>query len=100
MKGDAVPIQLENILLIANPASQNGNGAHLAEEAMETLFRRMTDASIEVILTTHPHHATELAADAAAFDTVIALGGDGLVLDAAAEGAAPTVRRHSHGLRQ
>ena len=79
MKGDVVRTPLENILLIANPASQNGNGGRLAEEAMETLFRRMTDASIEVILTTHPHHATELAADAAAFDTVIALGGDGLV---------------------
>lgn len=74
-----MPAQLDNILLIANPASQNGNGAHLAEEAMETLFRHMADSSIDVILTTHPHHATELAADAAAFDTVIALGGDGLV---------------------
>lgn len=71
--------QMESILLIANPASQNGNGAHLAEEAMEALFKRMTEASIEVILTTHPHHATELAADSAGYDTIIALGGDGLV---------------------
>lgn len=71
--------QLENILLIANPASQNGNGAHLAEEAMEELFTLMTESSIDVILTTHPLHATELAADSAAYDTIIALGGDGLV---------------------
>lgn len=70
---------MNDILLIANPASQNGNGVHLAEEAMETLFRLMTQASIDVILTTHPHHATELAADSARYDTIIALGGDGLV---------------------
>lgn len=74
-----MPSSLENILLIANPASQNGNGAHLAEEAMEAIFRRLVESSIEVILTTRPHHATELAASASGFDTVIALGGDGLV---------------------
>ena len=64
---------LKNILLIANPASQNGHGAFLAERAMEALFHQMEDSEIEVILTTHPHHATEIAASAEDFDTLIAV---------------------------
>lgn len=74
---------LRNILLIANPASQNGNGARLAEQAMEQLFYLLRDSSIEVILTKHPHHACEIAAEAHGFDTVITLGGDGVVHEAA-----------------
>ncbi len=73
---------LENILLIANPASQNGHGAFLAERAVEALFHKMSDSEIEVILTKHPKHATDIAADSASFDTVIVLGGDGIVHEA------------------
>ena len=73
---------LKNILLIANPASQNGHGAFLAERAMEALFHQMEDSEIEVILTTHPHHATEIAASSEDFETLIALGGDGVVHEA------------------
>lgn len=77
-----MPCKLENILLIANPASQNGNGARLAERAMEMLFRKMADASIDVVLTRYPHHAAELAATSSGFDTLITLGGDGVVHEA------------------
>ena len=70
---------MKNILLIVNPASQNGHGAFLAQRAMEALFHQMEDSEIEVILTTHPHHATEIAANSEEFDTLIALGGEGVL---------------------
>ncbi len=73
---------LKNILLIANPASQNGHGAFLAQRAMEALFHQLEDSEIDVILTTHPDHATEIAATSEGFDTLIVLGGDGVVHEA------------------
>lgn len=77
-----MPCHLENMLLVANPTSQSGRGAHLAEEAVEALFKRMRDSSIEVVLTKHSHHATQIAAEAGNFDALIVLGGDGVVHEA------------------
>ncbi|MCI9129002.1 MAG: diacylglycerol kinase family lipid kinase [Eggerthellaceae bacterium] len=77
-----MPDHLQDILLIANPASQNGKGAHLAEEAVEELYTRMNDSTLDVLLTKDAHHATEIAAGAAGYSSVIILGGDGVIHEA------------------
>lgn len=67
-------------LAIVNPAAQNGRGAQGAD-----FLRRMAAlpgcpfASLDVMETQKAGHAVDLAASAAAYDTVIALGGDGVI---------------------
>lgn len=72
-----MPSYLGKTLLIANPAAQNGNGAAAASQAYETLCA--SAGGIEMALTKRPLQATELAACARDYDTVVALGGDGIV---------------------
>ena len=74
---------LGSILLIANPVSQNGAGLRAAERACDLLRARFGDDAVEVMLTERPRHAVDIAAGAAAFDTVVALGGDGLIHEVA-----------------
>ena len=69
---------LGRTLFIYNPVSQNGNGKFVANEAI-TVLREDFGMELEVRRTTHSGHAEGIAAEAAGFDTVIALGGDGLV---------------------
>lgn len=71
--------RLGSTLIIANPASQLGAGAAAAHEAERVLAGLGACSSVELRLTQHPGHAAELAADAAVFDTLVALGGDGTV---------------------
>lgn len=70
---------LGKTLLIANPTSQNGKGEQAANQAAHFLFKMMGKDQLEVRRTEYPRHATEIAGKAGKFDTVIALGGDGLV---------------------
>ena len=69
-----------NVLLIANPAAQRGNGARAASISRDLLVEWLGEHRIEFVLTEAPNHAAEIAAacpvERAA--TVIALGGDGL----------------------
>lgn len=65
-------------LLIANPAARHGEGAVIAMRAERLLRRRLGD-DLTMLLTTRSGHACELAAAAATYGTVIALGGDGVV---------------------
>ncbi|MCI8468265.1 MAG: diacylglycerol kinase family lipid kinase [Eggerthellaceae bacterium] len=67
------------VLLIANPAAQNGRGADAAAEASVLLREALPASTVEVQPTAGPGHGRELAAAAADFDTVIALGGDGII---------------------
>lgn len=69
-------------MLIANPAARSGRGAHRIEEAEAALRPLLSEGSLEVRPTTHPRHAEELAAGAQGFQTVLLLGGDGLVNEA------------------
>ena len=69
---------LGKTLLIYNPVSQNGNGEAIAIQTIRML-RETYGFCPTVRWTTRSKHGTELAADAGDFDTVIALGGDGLV---------------------
>lgn len=76
-----MPSYLGKTLLIANPAAQNGHGAQAAAHAQEVLQRSHTD--ITLVLTERPEQAIELAAQADGFDSVVALGGDGVVHEVA-----------------
>lgn len=67
-------------LVIANPAAQSGRGAAGARAVEGALATGETPASsYEVRLTEGRGHATELAARAGSYDTVLVLGGDGVV---------------------
>ncbi|WP_139652802.1 diacylglycerol/lipid kinase family protein [Raoultibacter phocaeensis] len=70
---------LGKTLVVANPVAQNGNGAAAAERAGEHLRRLLPEGSFELAMTEEPLHATRIAAQSGAFDTVVALGGDGIV---------------------
>ncbi len=71
---------LGRTLLIANPAAHSGHGAGGAEVARAYLEEHPSATNgHEVRLTKGPGHAAKLAADAGAFDTVLALGGDGVI---------------------
>ena len=76
-------------LLIANPAARSGKAAEIAAHA-KTVFERLEenrDATVETLAlryTAGPRDATTIAAqEGGAFDTVIALGGDGLANEVA-----------------
>lgn len=70
---------LGSVLLVANPAAQNGNGAAAARSACALLRQKLSPLSVEVATTTAPKHAIEIASGAASYDTVLALGGDGII---------------------
>lgn len=71
---------LGNTLIIANPAAHSGDGERGARFA-ETFLGSFASATsgFEIVRTAGPGHATEIAASAAGRDTVIALGGDGVI---------------------
>lgn len=73
-------LQLGHTLVIANPASHSGKGA-LATERVRHFFEAYGNAtkSFDVELTRAPLDGVEMAAHAGGMDTVIALGGDGVI---------------------
>ncbi|MCI1665029.1 MAG: diacylglycerol kinase family lipid kinase [Atopobiaceae bacterium] len=72
--------RLGRTLVIANPAAQNGKGRQGAEFVERFLqgYESATDG-FEVTLTDGPGHAERIARGADGTDTVIALGGDGVI---------------------
>ncbi|WP_291289803.1 YegS/Rv2252/BmrU family lipid kinase [Enorma sp.] len=71
---------LGKTLIIANPVSQLGQGKRVAEQLWRFLSLYHHDPErFELVYTERARHATELAEAAADFDSVIALGGDGVV---------------------
>lgn len=72
-------LDARRVLLIANPAAQNGRGADAAAEAEVLLREALCGAAVEVRPTAGPRHGVDLAAGAAGFDVVVALGGDGII---------------------
>ena len=70
-----------NVLLIANPAAQRGNGAQAARVAHDLLCEWLGEQRVAFMETTGPRHAIELASHASrdTYSTVFALGGDGLL---------------------
>lgn len=73
-------LHLGNTLIIANPASHSGKGANAADFVQRFLDSYTSvSTSRRLVLTKAPGHATELASRAGDVDTVVALGGDGLI---------------------
>lgn len=71
---------LGRTLVIANPVARSGHGRQAAEFARIFLdsYAAATDG-FEVCLTGRAGEATSMAARSAGFDTVLALGGDGVI---------------------
>ncbi|MBR5260071.1 MAG: diacylglycerol kinase family lipid kinase [Eggerthellaceae bacterium] len=78
-----MPANLGSILLIANPTSQNGRGEQAANRAYELLCARFGEEMVQMVLTEYARHAVEIAAGAEGYQTVVALGGDGLIHEVA-----------------
>ena len=70
--------RLGNTLLIANPVAQSGCGQAAAQRAWRLLSDELGDA-VSLAMTKSTAHAVDLAAGAGNFDTVVALGGDGVI---------------------
>ena len=67
-------------LVIANPAAQSGRGAHGTRLVEEALSRGVVETDgFEVRRTAAAGDATSIAREAVGFDTVVALGGDGVI---------------------
>ena len=64
--------------MIVNPVSKTGKAAEV-KDAVCSLFDAKLGSFFECRETSYACHATEIAASAEAFDTVIALGGDGVI---------------------
>lgn len=75
---------LGKTLIIVNPTAQSGAADTAARQVQRFLAMYMHDAhAFDVVRTTRPRHATQIASQAAGYDTVLALGGDGLVHETA-----------------
>ena len=74
---------LGKVLLIANPSACNGAAAQATERAASLLRERLGEDAVVVARTAGPRHACELAARAEGAQTVVALGGDGVIHEAA-----------------
>lgn len=70
---------LGKTLIIVNPQAQSGAAANAAERLKRFLTMYLHEENFQVALTERPRHATELAANAGGFNTVLALGGDGVI---------------------
>lgn len=71
---------LGRTLVIANPAAHSGKGATGAEFARHFLTSYASATKgYEIRLTTSMGDAVNIAASAASFDSVLALGGDGVI---------------------
>lgn len=70
---------LGHILLIANPAAQSGAGAAAADKAAANLRAALGEDAVTVVRTAGPRHACAIAEGAQSAQTVVALGGDGLI---------------------
>lgn len=71
-------------LVIVNPTAHSGAAGTIAERLSRFLTLYLHEgSSFEVKRTERPRHATEMAAGAAGYDTVLALGGDGVIHEVA-----------------
>ena len=71
-------MELGKVLLIGNPVAHNGDGANYSLRA-EKALQAAVGENITMRMTEYPHQGAELAAASAGFDTVVLVGGDGLV---------------------
>lgn len=70
-------------LLIANPAARSGDGAKATAVAVRQLKAALPAGTFDAVRTMQPRHAEKLASEADGFATVLVLGGDGIIHEAA-----------------
>lgn len=74
---------LGRVAIIANPVAQSGAAAAVAERFEKTLCERIPESECNMHLTRHAGHAIEIASELGdRYDTIVAIGGDGLVHEA------------------
>lgn len=76
-------LQKGRMLLVANPAAQNGAGAQAAEHAAALLRDALGADALDMLFTEAPGHAEHVAANSGSYGVVVALGGDGIVHETA-----------------
>ncbi len=74
---------LGKTLIIVNPTAQSGAAANVAERLQRFLSLYSHGNTFDLVRTEYPRHAIELAKHAVGYDTVLALGGDGVVHEVA-----------------
>lgn len=75
---------LGKTMIIVNPTAQSGAAATAAKQVQRFLSMYMhDDRAFDLVNTTHPRHAAQIASQATGYNTVLALGGDGLVHETA-----------------
>ena len=75
---------LGRTLIIANPAAQSGYGEVIAGRLQRFLRIYLHElGTFDLVRTERPRHAADLAAGARGYDTVLALGGDGVIHEVA-----------------
>ena len=72
-------LQEGKTLLIVNPAAKRGHGAEAGRQVLRALRAELGVHAVDVANTYRARHATELAAGAAGYRNVVALGGDGVI---------------------
>ena len=72
-------MELGRTLVIANPAAQSGRGEQGAEYVRRYFSGYAASYDVRIKLTSAPGDGVQLARAASGYDTVIALGGDGVI---------------------
>jgi diacylglycerol kinase family enzyme len=68
------------MLLIVNPAARHGKTEHIIP-ALRRMFQGLE--RLDILLSSGPRHAQDIAARASGYDTIVAVGGDGTVHEVA-----------------
>lgn len=74
---------LGKTLIIANPQAQSGAAAQAAARLQRFLELYIHERAFDVAYTQAPRHACQIAARAVGYQTVLALGGDGVIHEVA-----------------
>lgn len=69
---------LGRVLVIANPASRNGEGVRAADY-VRAAYATLSPVEFEMRMTEAPGSAVGIAREASSFDTVLVVGGDGVI---------------------
>ncbi|WP_294440611.1 diacylglycerol kinase family protein [uncultured Slackia sp.] len=69
---------LGRVLVIANPAARNGEGKRAAEY-VRSASATLSPKDFDIRVTAAPGDGTSIAAEAAEYDTVLTVGGDGVI---------------------
>ena len=75
-------LDLGKTLIIVNPVAQSGKGSQNGQKTFH-LFKEKYKQDVDLFFTTHCGHATSIAADSAKYDSIIVVGGDGVVHETA-----------------